>query len=123
MVNTPKLDAEYKRLVPQSGKCDTLRGEVVRAASKIIYRHYNDGDKVGAGYGHQTCDAPARFLIAKLSGNPKFGFTKILDNLVSGTYGLSGARYEKLIERIETRMDKYVDTIPETPNTEDMLDY
>lgn len=34
----------YNKLVPSSGKADTIEGEVLRAASKIYYRHYNDGD-------------------------------------------------------------------------------
>lgn len=117
------FDSEYQRLVPQSGNCTTLRGEVIRAANKIDYRLYNDGDKVGAGYGHQTCDAAARFLIAKLGGNPKFGFTKTLQNLVDGTYGLSKERYQKLVDRMINRIDRYMNAIPETPNTEDYLKY
>lgn len=35
----------YDELVPSSGKADTIEGEVMRAASKIVYRHYNDGDE------------------------------------------------------------------------------
>lgn len=115
------FDAEYQRLVPQSGNCNTLRGEILRAASKIDYRLYNDGDKVGSGYGHQTCDPAARFLIKKLDGNPKFGFTKTFQNLLDGNYGLSRERYAKLVERMVNRIDRYMSSIPETPNTEDYL--
>lgn len=35
----------YDKLVPAQGKADTIQGEVLRAASKIVYRHYNDGDE------------------------------------------------------------------------------
>ena len=46
--NAGALQAEYDKLynelVPSSGKADTVEGEVLRAASKIYYRHYNDGD-------------------------------------------------------------------------------
>ena len=35
----------YAKLVPDSGPADTIEGEVLRAASKIVYRHYNDGDE------------------------------------------------------------------------------
>ena len=115
------FDAEFQRLVPQSGSCNTLRGEVIRAANKIDYRLYNDGDKVGSGYGHQTCDPAARFLIKKLGGNPKFGFTKTFQNLIDGSYGLSKERYTKLVERMVDRIDRYMSSIPETPNTEDYL--
>ena len=46
---TGQLYKEYKelfdKLVPASGAADTIEGEVLRAASKIVYRHYNDGDE------------------------------------------------------------------------------
>lgn len=115
------FDNESRRLVPVNGNCNTLRGEILRAANKIDYRLYNDGDKVGSGYGHQTCDPAARFLIKKLGGNPKFGFTKTFQNLLDGNYGLSKERYEKLVERMVDRIDRYMSSIPETPNTEDYL--
>lgn len=115
------FDNEFRRLVPANGNCNTLRGEILRAANKIGYRLYNDGDKVGSGYGHQTCDPAARFLIKKLGGNPKFGFTKTFQNLLDGNYGLSKERYEKLVERMVDRIDRYMSSIPETPNTEDYL--
>lgn len=41
------LSADYQRLygelVPSSGKCDTLQGELLRAASKINYDWFNNG--------------------------------------------------------------------------------
>ena len=44
-----RLQAEYKllykQLVPSQGPADTIEGEVLRAASKIVGRHYNDGDE------------------------------------------------------------------------------
>ena len=115
------FDNESRRLVHANGNCNTLRGEILRAANKIDYRLYNDGDKVGSGYGHQTCDPAARFLIKKLGGNPKFGFTKTFQNLLDGNYGLSKERYAKLVERMVDRIDRYMASIPETLNTEDYL--
>ena len=38
----------YNKLVPSMGAADTIEGEVLRAASKIVYRHYNDGDEFNA---------------------------------------------------------------------------
>ena len=41
-----EYDALYAELVPSQGKADTVEGEVLRAASKIVYRHHrNDGDE------------------------------------------------------------------------------
>ena len=40
-----EYDALYNELVPSQGKADTIEGEVLRASSKIVYRHFNDGDE------------------------------------------------------------------------------
>ena len=37
------------KLVPDSGKADTIEGELLRAVGKIIYRHGNDGDHFSHG--------------------------------------------------------------------------
>jgi len=34
----------YEKLVPGQGAAETIEGEVLRASSKIVYRHFNDGD-------------------------------------------------------------------------------
>lgn len=33
----------YERLVPESGKCETLEGELLRAVSRIYYDYTNNG--------------------------------------------------------------------------------
>lgn len=33
----------WSELVPRSGKCDTVNGELLRAANKICYDYYNNG--------------------------------------------------------------------------------
>lgn len=44
-VGEPTIEALSKVLVPSSGKCDTLAGEIIRAAQQIQYRDWNDGDR------------------------------------------------------------------------------
>ncbi len=58
-----KVDALFQKLVPPMGKADSLAGEMIRAACRIGYRFYNDGDQLGIGYGKETCNAAGRFLI------------------------------------------------------------
>jgi len=43
--NSGKYQAIYDSitLVPAAGKCDTVEGELIRAASKIYYDYYNNG--------------------------------------------------------------------------------
>lgn len=63
-------DAEFNKLfdelVPSTGKADTKAGEIVRATARLQYRWFNDGDRVGIGYGRQTCNPACRFLMDKL---------------------------------------------------------
>ena len=55
-------DALFARLVRPVGACESLAGEILRAANRIAYRWYNDGDELGRGYGNETCNPAARFL-------------------------------------------------------------
>ena len=50
------------KYVPASGAAETVGGEIIRAMDRIIYRYWNDGDKVGEGYGNQTCNSSYRYL-------------------------------------------------------------
>ena len=77
--------------MPASGKAENLAGELVRAMARIGYRWYNDGDQVGIGYGRETCNPAARFLIHK--GN------KEVSDLAASIWGIhSEEAYEKLID-------------------------
>ena len=42
--NEDRINKLFKELVPDTGKADSLAGELVRAMSRIGYRFYNDGD-------------------------------------------------------------------------------
>jgi hypothetical protein len=39
-----EYDRLYKELVPNSGKSETLQGELIRAASRLNYEFYNNGN-------------------------------------------------------------------------------
>lgn len=58
-----KLNKLFEELVPESGPATTMAGEAVRATVRIAYRYYNDGDMIGKGYGKETCNPAARFLM------------------------------------------------------------
>ncbi len=64
--NHERINQLFEELVPASGKAENLAGELVRAMARIGYRWYNDGDQVGIGYGRETCNPAARFLIHKV---------------------------------------------------------
>ena len=58
-----KLELLFDKLVPNSGKADSVAGEMVRAMMRILYRDYNDGDVFYEGYGLETCGSSAEFLM------------------------------------------------------------
>ena len=105
--------AMEKRLMPPSGKAETVAGEIIRAADRIHYRWWNDGDKINVGYGKETCNGTARYL-EKIRGTDfpveiwggrlnDDEYTKFTDGLVDEMYAFIKAHLE-----LET-----------TPNSED----
>lgn len=114
-----KISVLFEELVPCSGKADTVAGEIVRAISRIGYRYYNDGDHVGVGYGNETCNPAARYLM-------KFVDERI-DYAISNMWGVEhDATYEEWLAELETAILDYLDENPElktAANTEDMWDY
>ena len=111
------LDNLFKELVPMYGKAESLAGEIVRAASRIGYRFVNDGDMIGVGYGKETCNPAARFLL-KHGGN-------YVGALVRGLWEVSDeSAYEAILCTLIPAVAEYV---RENPNlrelpTEDMFD-
>lgn len=63
-----KFDALFNKYVPESGKAETVGGEILRAMARIAYRFYNDGEKVGNGHGNITCNGSDRFLTETVDG-------------------------------------------------------
>lgn len=94
--NEERINKLFKELVPETGKADSLAGELVRAMSRIGYRFYNDGDQLGIGYGKETCNPAGRFLGVK-------GKESII-NAYAAKSGLSHARIANLMSN-ETWMN------------------
>lgn len=116
--NDKKLEALFNELVPRIGKASSLAGEVVRAAGRIGYRWSNDGDQIGIGYGKETCNAAARFLL--IHGN------KDVQVLITALWGLSDYRqYTRILDQLIGAVVNFVNGNPElrTMPTEDMFDY
>lgn len=104
-----KREEEFRKLfeehVPMTGMADSLAGELVRAANRIEYRNWNDGDHIGVGYGNETCNAPARFL-------QTYGDENVA-SIVGKMWGVCGdALYDGLVEML---LDAVVGQIEKTP--------
>jgi len=109
-VNTTeqKIDILFAELVPTRGNADTVAGEIIRAVSRIAYRNWNDGDHVGVGYGKETCNPAARYLMRKAGAD------------------VAQAVSDTLLERVQEAVLEYIELNPElktTKNAEDMFDY
>ena len=116
--NDKKLENLFNELVPRIGKADSLAGEILRAAGRIGYRWSNDGDQIGIGYGKETCNAAARFLL--IYGN------KDIQILVTVLWGLADYRkYSAVLDRLVGKIVDYINEMPElrTMPTEDMFEY
>lgn len=118
--NMDKIGVLFRRLVPTSGKADTVAGEIVRAVNRICYRWYNDGDMIGAGYGKETCNPAARYLTKRAGSR--------VERVISDMWGIyiSDCVYEERLETLCEEVLTYLEAHPElekTENTEDMWDY
>lgn len=116
--NDEKLSKIFNELVPADGKADSLAGEIIRATMRISYRRWNDGDRIGIGYGNETVNAPARFLEANT--NPEI---KLTINTMWGEW--NEARYDEQLELLKGQAADYVNEHPELreKRTDDMWEY
>lgn len=116
--NDKRLNTLFEELVPMSGKADSLAGELVRAAGRIGYRFFNDGDQLGIGYGKETCNPAGRFLLAKAP--------KEIGDLVAALWGMqSEDGYEAVLDILVGKVADYVEANPNLRSqpTEDMWDF
>lgn len=107
-------------LVPNSGKCDTLAGELVRAANKLEYRWYNDGDRFNEEDGIETC-GPAAYFLAMFENGDDEPFWNIIDDVDRN--GIN-EEYNRFIETIKDAVINYIKGHNEllAMETKDMLD-
>lgn len=114
-----KLNELFRELVPYEGKADTVAGEIVRAISRIGYRFYNDGDQIGVGYGKETCNPAARYLMENTNEEIK--------DIICNMWGLfSDDIYEARLHKLEEAVLTFIETNPEKKtkqNTVDMWSY
>lgn len=115
-----RMDELFDELVPSCGKAQTEAGEIVRAFSRIAYRYFNDGDRLGVGYGNETCNAAGRYLLEHAHGNKD-----VIDSIgqMWGTY--SDKRYETALDQLGLAVLQILGDNPalRETDTEDMWDH
>lgn len=132
---TPHMDAnimfrindKFEAYVPDMGKAPTVCGEMVRAMSRIGYRYLNDGDKLNDGYGRETVNPAARFLMEKGSDDVKDALKRMWAPYTPYNCDYySDDHYETMLTNLGKALMEQFDKHPElfiTPNKEDMFDY
>ena len=114
-----RINELFEELVPPQGKADTVAGEIIRAVCRLHYRNWNDGDHVGVGYGKETCNPAARYLLN--TEDPDI--VKIIDDMWGmESDRLYDAAMELLLESVLNYLDKHQE-LKTKENTEDMFDY
>lgn len=106
----------FKELVPANGKAESKAGEIVRAVTRIEYRYFNDGDQIGEGYGKETCNPAARYLLNEANG--------VIAEIIEKMWGACGG-YEDYLEILKVAALDYIDNNPQLKEMEtaDMWDY
>ena len=119
MTDTERINELFDELVPSTGKADTEAGEIIRAICRLRYRWWNDGDKIGSGYGNKTCNAAARFLVERCDEH--------VAGIAYSMWGLrSDTKYEERLNRLESEVVRFLEEHPAlryTENSLDMFDY
>ena len=107
MESVEKLNKWFEEFVPDCGPAESKFGELVRAVSRIGYRFYNDGDKIGVEYGNETCNAAARYILEEYE-DQDFSWT------VNGLWGMvSDEFYEKGLNLLIEQVVKFLEEHPE----------
>lgn len=113
-----RLGKTSSGLIPPIGKADSMAGEIARAANQIVYRYLNDGDMVNVGYGKETCNPAARFLLSHRNGFIQ-SLTKNLWN------ALTEKIYQFILVSFATAVADYIAANPNLRDipADDMWDY
>ncbi len=108
-------------LVPSSGKCETLAGELIRAVNKIEYRWFNDGDRWFEDYGIETAGPAAMFIIQFENEDETPYWDFMLDWAQDNA---NDDEYNTKVEQLKNSISAYIESHPEllAMETKDMYD-
>ena len=126
-VDTEK-DSEilFDALVPGSGHADSLGGELLRAAERIAYRYFNDGDMVGNGYGRETVNPAVRYMKENVPTTSSLcGIVRDFYRFIDYGCNVTDKEYEFMVMKLLrlTVIHIIENKLWEVPNQEDMYDY
>ena len=112
------LESWAEQYTNDSGKSNTVGGEMVRAAMQIIGRYNNDGDMIGRGYGNESVNPAARYIIEKADMDVNEQIQAWLDH----DERADDYSYEDFIQKFTTEIEQILRENPELfqkPNKDD----
>ena len=120
--------AQWDELVPATGKAGTMQGEVLRAASRLYYRWFNDGDRIEQNGPRPDSSAEdawgflhnAHELLK--GGEGKDALKAIGDLAVDAALARTEDAYEEALERLADAATLYAATRPLLTTDADMCD-
>jgi hypothetical protein len=115
-----KIEILHNELVPPMGVAETQAGELVRATSRLIYRFFNDGDRVGVGYGKETCNSSFRYLLDMAEKLEDEKLTEALDSLDDSF--TKDSEYEENLEIIAERIALQIEANPKLKEAKNTVD-
>ena len=129
-VNTEK-DSEilFDALVPSSGHADSVGGELLRAAERIAYRYFNDGDRAGEGYGRETVNPAVRYMMFAVRpanlNNPLYHMVNDFYKFIDNGCNVNDKEYEFMVMRLLrlTVIHIVENKLWDVPNQKDMYDF
>lgn len=119
------IESWYKDYVPENGVAHTIGGEILRAYSWLKHRYFNDGDKIGIGYGKETVNPAARYLVDKCVEMTEVGD---IEDMLNGSSDINkdDDSYNEWLEDLEPAIEDYLRNHEElfhAVNKDDFVDY
>ena len=116
------LNSWAEDYMPGSGKANTKGGELVRAAQRILNEYYESGNMIGRGFGNETVNPAARYIIEKtdFSGNGE------IEDMLNHDVQMDDSEYNSWLKRFETDFTNWLrdkEDLFSTPNDDDIADY
>lgn len=116
------LNSWAEDYMPGSGKANTKGGELVRAAQRILNEYYKSGNMIGRGFGNETVNPAARYIIEKtdFSGNDE------IEDMLNHDVQMDDSEYNSWLKRFESDFTDWLrdkEDLFSTPNDDDIADY
>ena len=116
------LNSWAEDYMPGSGKANTKGGELVRAAQRILDEYYSNGNMIGRGYGNETVNPAARYIIEKTSFEGNDEIKDMLEHVVQ----MDDNEYNSWLKRFEKDFEDYLrenEELFSEANDDDIADY